>query len=125
MTKGLENALAALWRQHRPEAGEVVPIAVEREPEQAQAGTEKASEDQKLVESVPAVPTVPSISEQPQPLTRAERREAEAMEWQERAAVLEFSGGLSREEAEEQAAAELNYHRPTEPAATGFRRWRF
>ena len=125
MTTGLENTLAALWRQHRPEVANAVPIAIEREPERKLPGTENADQDQTVIAAVPAVPTVPSVSEHQQRLTHAERREAEAMEWQERAAVLEFSGGLSREDAEQQAALELNYHRPVEPPAGSFRRWRF
>ncbi len=96
-------ALKAAYARAASEASKRFPAQSEWEPPAERLGTDKAFSDQELEGWVPTVPTVPTEKHKRQHRTRAEA----LAEWQERAAILEFEGGLSRAEAEAQATAEL------------------
>lgn len=113
MTARLEDTLAALWRRHRPDAPGAVPSEIDREPISAKVGTKKAEPDQRASGPVPTVPTVPAISEDSPARARSLDHAERWMLWQERSAILEFCGGLSRLEAEDRATSELGYRPST------------
>lgn len=76
------------------------------EPEAPAVGTQEAEEKHSDKASVPAVPTVPALCEEvgtAPPLSAADARAL----WEERAAIKEFCGGMSREAAEREATLEL------------------
>jgi hypothetical protein len=105
----LEDELAALWGRHRPgeRAGShPFPMgtapAVEWEPE-------NSAVKQQLTEPVPGIPTVPTEFDKGVEPGSAGCGLAGMVEWEERAAILEFDGGMSRREAELRAAAELGF----------------
>ena len=96
---------AALLRAHArwstsseerfPTAGEWVPLA-------GTVGSDEAAPDQWLTDKVPTVPTVPTEKEdiaQASPLLTPDQ--------EERAAILEFEGGLDRATAERLAQGRL------------------
>lgn len=109
MTTGLEATLADLWRRHRPEAADVVPTKIDREPDFAKVGTKKADLDQSAAFVVPGVPSVPTTFEDHRARAFAGGEVSGWAEWQERAAILEYCGGFSRLEAEARASSELGY----------------
>lgn len=82
------------------------PPAPVWEPEVPAVGTQEAEGKQSDKASVPTVPTVPALCEElgtAPPLGAADARAL----WEERAAIKEFCGGMSREAAERGAALEL------------------
>ena len=76
----------------------------------SQAGTDKAEGNQEFIDLVPGVPAVPASEKH---IIEREQQAAErtrfALDWdlQERAAILEFDGGMTREDAEVLAISEL------------------
>lgn len=95
----LTDAIAAARRQF----GAVAPAGGNREPEFAEVGTRISSADQTDSGAVPAGPTVPTAEKDArQPVDEIDRLAA----FEERAAIMEFDGGLDREEAERRARIE-------------------
>jgi len=60
-----------------------------------------------LAEAVPGAPTVPTEIDKRQRCAKPEGAGAALAEWEERAAIIEFDGGMSRAEAERRATEEL------------------
>lgn len=77
------------------------------EPLEAAVGTDEHQCFPLLREPVPTVPTVPTAESEGRNAERRERVAALRMDWEERAAILEYDCGLTRVEAEAQAAEEL------------------
>lgn len=99
LAEALRKAYAAL----SPEGVERFPLKLEWEPLSHVVGTDKPQQDQGVKATVPAVPTVPTNFEYIQHCTPEEALAA----WDERAAIREFDGGMSRETAEELTTCEL------------------
>lgn len=97
------QAARARWSPHTLAR---FPSKPKWEPSAKGLGTGKADTDQQARASVPTVPTVPIKwgygTQRTQPIT-----DDQLAAWEERAAVLEFDGGMSRPEAERNAALEL------------------
>lgn len=108
MTTPLETTLAGLWRAHRP-ASAVVPTKSHREPNSGEVRTKIAAQKQAATGAVPGVPTVPTGFEDNRAREAAEGGLDRWAAWQERAAILEYCGGLGRAAAETAASAELGY----------------
>lgn len=92
----LWRAIRAAHERWSPDTAARFPPSRQWEPGEPELGTEKAAFDQELTAAVPGVPAVPGVSE-----------EEARMEWEERAAILEFEGGFARAEAERRATREL------------------
>ena len=86
------------------------------EPPPEPVGTEIKQSSPLLSEPVPTVPTVPTAECEDRNAERRERLEARRMEWEERAAVLEYVCGLTRAGAEAWAAEELGFSDGQRPA---------
>ena len=108
MTTPLETTLAGLWKAHRPEA-RVVPTKNHREPNCGEVGTKLPSQNQASTAVVPGVPTVPTVFEDNHAREATDGGLDRWAAWQERAAILEYCGGLGRMAAEAAASAELGY----------------
>lgn len=74
------------------------------EPQSEKVGTAFRQSDQALAIPVPTVPTVPTPERDTLSSTMADAHVSAWADWVERAAILEFSGGLGRGEAEARAA---------------------
>lgn len=85
------------------------------EPPAAVVGTNERQFSQLLREPVPTVPTVPTAESEGRNAERRERVAALRMDWEERAAILEYVCGLTRVEAEARAAEELGLWDDKEP----------
>jgi hypothetical protein len=108
-------AIRAAHQRWSPDTAERFPPPPEWEPPEVVVGTGNSEADQELTNPVPTVPTVPTVQEEFRRQTRAERLAEERAAWEERAAVLEFEGGLDRAAAEQLAAEELGYLQPSHP----------
>ena len=102
-----------LWDALRSAHGRLAP-GVDRFPAQAPwepqsypAGTDKSKHDQEVERSVPRVPEVPSQNEYQWTCGTNPAAADLGSDWEERCAILEFDGGLSRQEAERYASDEL------------------
>lgn len=99
----LWDAIRAAHERWSPSTLERFPPLTEWEPSQADVGTAIDIFNQIDRPSVPTVPTVPTLKQgdwgwEAQPTVE------ELAIWEERAAILEFDGGLDRETAERLAA---------------------
>lgn len=79
------------------------------EPPPEPVGTEIKQSSPLLSAPVPTVPTVPTAESEECSAERREREAARRMDWEERAAILEYCSGLTRVEAEARAAEELGF----------------
>jgi len=79
------------------------------EPPPEPVGTEIKQSFHAFSAPVPTVPTVPTAKGEEWSAERREREAALRMDWEERAAILEYCCGLTRVEAEAQAAEELGF----------------
>lgn len=102
-------AIRAAHEQWSPETAERFPPPPEWEPAEAEARIESGE----VGEVEAPASTGPVLPEHFGRQTRAERLAEERAVWEERAAILEYDGGLSREEAERQTAEELGYRERT------------
>lgn len=102
-TDRLAGAIAAARRQF----GAAAPASGNRERGFAEVGTRNSSANQTDGGSVPTGPTVPTAGED----TRQHADEADRLAaYEERAAIMEFDGGLDRQEAERRASREFEPH---------------
>ena len=101
----LWNAIRAAQLRWSPDAAERFTPNFRWEPFGQEVGTDQPLTQQGVAGAVHTVPTVHTEKHKTEHCTRAEARAA----WEERAAILEYEGGLSRREAEYQAAAELGF----------------
>ena len=100
-TDPLAGAIAAA----RAQFGAAAPASGNRERGSAEVGTGNSSADQIDSGSVPTGPTVPTAGKD----TRQHADEADRLAaYEERAAIMEFDGGLDREEAERRARVEVD-----------------
>ncbi len=100
-------AIRAANARWSPGALDRFPVARRWEPSRASTGNHQAIDPESISAAVPSVPTVPTKKEDIQTRTGDTARDVTADEWAERAAILEFDAGLSREEAERRTFAEL------------------
>lgn len=77
------------------------------EPGREKVGTAFRQSDQGLARAVPTVPTVPTSERDTLSFEGPDAHVSAWVEWGERAAILEFSGGLDRLEAEVRAAVQM------------------
>jgi len=105
----LWRAIKAAHERWSPETAERFPPAPQWEPPGPTVGTENCAPDQEVMETVPTVPAVPAQFDEIHQDGRAQQLADQHMAWEERAAILEFSGGLTREEAERVAAEQVGY----------------
>jgi hypothetical protein len=101
----LWSAIRAAHLRWSPDAAERFTPNFRWEPLGHEVGTAQPLMQQGVAGAVHTVPTVHTEKHKTEHRTRAEARAA----WEERAAILEYEGGLSRCEAEGQAAAELGF----------------
>ena len=101
-------AIKAAHERWSPGSSERFPPAPEWELAAGNLGTEEDEPDQALSLPVPSVPAVPGVIEEYGRPARAEPGAEECIDWEERAGVLEYEGGLSRAEAERLALAEVS-----------------
>lgn len=103
----LRATIKAAHERWYPPAAERFPPKAGWEPLGLSVGTENTPSDQNLMGPVPTVPTVPT-SKQYELRCTHEHAAAEALvAWEERAAIIQFEGGLSREDAERRATEEM------------------
>lgn len=103
-TDPLAGAIAAARRQF----GAAAPASGNRERGFAEVGTRNSSANQTDGGSVPTGPTVPTAGEDArQHVDEIDRLAA----YEERAAIMEFDGGLDRQEAERRAQEDLGISR--------------
>jgi hypothetical protein len=98
----LYEILKAAHARWSPDTLDRFPPKSRWEPPTGAVGTEIPSRDQPLAPRVPTVPTVPTEIETPPPRSAGDAHG----DWEERAAILEFEGGLPRAAAEARATAE-------------------
>lgn len=99
----LAAALRAAYSALSPDLAERFPVEFHWEPQSVELGTAKARSDQCVNPYGSQVPRVPSENQY-----ISERTDADALaEWEERAAIREFDGGMSRVVAEALTALEL------------------
>jgi hypothetical protein len=100
MTDGLDAAIRAARRRWR---GSGSHLSEGGNPQTLKVGTEKAEPAQSPSAHVPTVPTDPTSTNR----GRNFGRPPEVDNWEERAATLEFEGGIPRAEAEHLAREEI------------------
>lgn len=101
---------AALRQAHRiwaPETVDGFPPEPERDPPLGPMGTGKFHQDQRVITTVPTVPPVPAARHHTWSRPVEEAALLTRVDWEERAAIREFDGGIDRAEAEAMTAAEL------------------
>lgn len=100
-------ALKGAYARWSIEAAARFPLVSKWEPPQGLVGPEKNVTDLTVDSRVPTVPAVPTEIHNNRRETQLDPA-AEAMAaWDERAAIVEYDGGLSREEAERAATEAL------------------
>lgn len=102
----IQRALHAAYRALRG-ASDRFPPAWNWETPSAEMGTEEAEKYQEPTGAVPRVPRVPTQNQYMDINTAGHAPSAAWAEWQERAAMREFEGGLDRGTAEVLTAVEL------------------
>ena len=109
----LDDILPSAWRKHRPDALDLVPTIIDREPNLTEVGTKIADKDQCASRLVPTVPMVPTISEGIQeragPPEWWEPSEVRYAAWRELASELEKRFEINQEAAELEATRQLGY----------------
>lgn len=77
------------------------------EPDHGEVGTRFSQSDQTIRAAVPTVPTVPTRKTDTRTRHEPDAHVATWLEWAERAAICEFSGDLTRTEAEAVGTREI------------------
>jgi hypothetical protein len=98
-----DEELAALWRRYRSDAPAGSHRSRQRDGENQKWEPRKADINQSVAGAVPTVPAIPTSFDKIQTHAPAEVVEIDPGEWEERAAILEYEGGLDRAAAEELA----------------------
>ncbi len=107
------DVLRGAYEHHAPDRLAGFPTLPGREPRGGETGTAKLEGKPALGAAVPKVPTVPGFIGHKGPTEPP----GGPGDWEERAAIMEFDGGLSREEAERLAWVELSGAVPHEDEA--------
>lgn len=116
-TDPFAEALRAAYQATPGAALQRFPVENHWEPQVEKLGTAKADADQSVNPTVPRVPRVPSENGTMPHRMAAEAASEALATWDERAAIREYEGGMSRREAELTTAMELG-PRPEAPAET-------
>ena len=106
-TDPFAEALRAAYQATPGAALQRFPVEKGWEPQIEKLGTAKPEADQSVSPTVPRVPTVPSNFGYIQGHAGAEAASEALATWDERAAIREYEGGMSRREAELMTAMEL------------------
>jgi hypothetical protein len=101
------EALRGAYERHAPDRLARFPAFPGREPLGGEPGTEIPHSFPHDVAAVPRIPKVPVQNPDEGPL----RAPFDLADWEERAAIMEYDGGLSREEAERVAWEDLRQGR--------------
>jgi hypothetical protein len=102
-----DDRLSAAILEARYRWRELFPPKIRWEPESQMVGTDIGKPDQRLTPAVPTVPTVPTKKRDTPSWIEPDAHVAAWVEWVERSAIYEFSGGLTRAEAEAKAAQDM------------------
>ncbi|MDP3704013.1 MAG: hypothetical protein Q8R78_06455 [Candidatus Omnitrophota bacterium] len=110
------KAARARWSADGPERS---PVRDGWGPPWSVAGDRSSLTAQAVAAAVPRVPRVPSEKQDIRQRTSDQVAADAWAEWEERAAIREYDGGMSRLQAERLAEADLGA-RPPRPASLGF-----